>query len=320
MRRLVLAVLALAAAAAQAQTYPSKPVRVINPFAPGGGLEIVLRPLLTKMSDNARQSFVLESRSGANGIVGTEVGVKAPPDGYTLIGATTGTLTANPAVYPKLPFNTERDIAPISNVGNASFLMVVHPTLAARNVREFIALARAHPGELTYGSPGVGSTNHLAAESFLQMTGGARLVHVPYKGSGPLMVDLRGGQVMMAFDSIMATVPHIKAGKLRAMGIAATARSPVAPEIPTIAEAGGPQLVVGSWYALVAPAAVPKEVVTKVHAEVVKALAQPDLRERYIAMGITPVGNTPEEFGAEIRSDLARLVKVARLANVKAEQ
>src|SRR4051812_36765835 len=171
-----LAIAALAAAAlisaapSSAQTYPSKMVRVINPFAPGGGLELVLRPLLQKVSENTKQSFVLDSRSGANGIIGTELAVKAAPDGYTLVGATSGTLTINPNVYAKLPFDPERDLAPVANVGMASFLMVVHPALAARNVREFIALAKAHPNELSYGSPGVGSPNHLGAESFLQAT------------------------------------------------------------------------------------------------------------------------------------------------------
>jgi tripartite-type tricarboxylate transporter receptor subunit TctC len=308
----------LASSPVAAQSYPSKTVRVINPFAPGGGLDIVLRPLLQKMSETTRQSFILDSRSGANGIIGTEIGVRSPPDGYTLIGATSGTLTINPNVYAKLPFDPERDLAPVANVGNASFLMVVHPSLAARNVREFIALAKGRPGELTYGSPGVGSPNHLAAESFLQATA-TRLVHVPYKGSGPLMTDLRGGHVMMAFDSIMATVPHIKAGKLRAMGIAATGRSPVVPDIPTIAEAGGPEVIVGSWYGLLAPAATPRDIIAKLHAEVVKAIALPDLRERYVSMGLEPLGNSPEEFGVQIRADIARWAKVVRIANVQAQ-
>jgi tripartite-type tricarboxylate transporter receptor subunit TctC len=309
---------AFAAAAATAQSYPAKTVRVINPFAPGGGLEIVLRPALQKITESTRQSFILDSRSGANGIIGTEIGVKSPPDGYTLIGATSGTITINPGVYAKLPFDPERDLAPISNVGLASFVMVVHPSLAPRNVREFIALAKNRPADITYGSPGIGSPNHLGAELFLQATG-TRLVHVPYKGSGPLMTDLRGGHVVMAFDSTMATLPHIKAGKLRPMGIAAKARSPVAPEIPTIAEAGGPEVIVSSFYGLLAPAATPREVITKLHGEVVKAIAQPDLRERYVSMGLEPVASSPEEFGAQIHADIAKWAKVARVANVRAQ-
>ena len=301
-----------------AQNYPARPVRVIIPFAAGGGLDIVLRPLLQKMSESVQQNFIIDIRSGANGIIGTEIGAKSPPDGYTLIGATTGTITINPNVYAKLPFDPARDLAPITNVGSASFVMVVHPSLAARNVREFVALARRRPGELTFGSPGIGGTNHLGAEYFLQTTG-IKMVHVPYKGSQPLIVDLVGGHVMMGFDSIMATLPQIRAGKLRAMGIAAAQRSPVAPEIPTIAEAGGPDFVLGSWYGLLAPAGTPRDIIAKLHAEVVKALAIPELRERYVSTGLDPVGSSPEQFAAEIRDDTARWGRVARAANVHAD-
>jgi tripartite-type tricarboxylate transporter receptor subunit TctC len=255
-------------------------------------------------------------RAGAT--IGTEIGAKSPADGYTLIGATTGSITINPNVYPKLPFDPARDLTALTNVGQTSFVMVVHPSLAAKNVREFIALAKRHPGELTYGSPGIGGTNHLAAEYFLQQTG-TKLIHVPYKGSQPLIADLVGGHVIMGFDSIMATVPQIRAGRLRAMGIAATKRSPVAPEIPTLAEAGGPALVIGSWYGLLAPAGTPRDVLMKLHAEVVKALAIPELRDRYISIGLDPVGSSPDQFAAEIRDDTARWGKVARAANVRAE-
>lgn len=301
-----------------AQNYPTRPVRVIIPFAAGGGLDIVLRPLLQKMSESVQQNFIIDIRSGANGIIGTEIGAKSPPDGYTLIGATTGTITINPNVYAKLPFDPARDLAPVTNVGSASFVMVVHPSLAARNVREFVALAKRRPGELTFGSPGIGGTNHLGAEYFLQTTG-IKMVHVPYKGSQPLIVDLVGGHVMMGFDSIMATLPQIRAGKLRAMGIAAARRSPVAPEIPTIAEAGGPEFVLGSWYGLLAPAGTPRDIIAKLHAEVVNALAIPELRERYVSTGLDPVGSSPEQFAAEIRDDTARWGRVARAANVHAD-
>jgi tripartite-type tricarboxylate transporter receptor subunit TctC len=264
------------------------------------------------------QQFVIDIRAGANGIIGTEIGAKAPADGYTLIGATTGSITINPNVYPKLPFDPARDLIPISNVGATSFVMVVHPSLAVHNVREFIALAKRHPGELTYGSPGIGGTNHLAAEYFLQQTG-TRLIHVPYKGSQPLIADLIGGHVIMGFDSMMATMPQVRAGRLRAMGVAAAKRSPVAPEVPTLAEAGGPSLVIGSWYGLLAPAGTSREIVAKLHAEVVKALAIPELRERYQATGLEPIGSSPDQFGAEIHDDTARWGKVARTANVRAE-
>jgi len=307
-----------AAGSAAAQSYPVKPVRVINPFAPGGGLDIVLRPVLLRMSDSLKQSFVLDSRPGANGVIATELGAKSPPDGYTLLGATTGTITINPSTYAKLPFDPVRDLAPITSVGSASFILVTHPSLAARNVRELVALAKRRPGELTMGSPGYGGINHVGGEYFSQLTG-VRFTHVPFKGSMPMLVDIIGGHVMLAFDSTQATLPQIRAGKLRAMGIAAEKRSPIAPEIPTIAEAGGPAMTLASWYGMLAPAGTPREVIVKLHAEVVKALAQPDLRERFVAVGIEPVGNAPDDFAAEIRDDIAKWAKVVRAANIHAE-
>jgi tripartite-type tricarboxylate transporter receptor subunit TctC len=301
-----------------AQNYPARPVRVINPFAPGGGLDLVLRPMLLKISENLKQSFVLDSRPGANGIIATEIAAKSAPDGYTLIGATTGTITINPSTYAKLPFDPIRDLAPVTSVGSASFVLVIHPSLAARNVRELVALAKRRPGELTLGSPGYGGINHVGGEYFSQLTG-IKLTHVPFKGSGPMLVDIVGGHVMMAFDSMQATLPHVKAGKLRAMGIAAEKRSPIAPEIPTIEEAGGPAMTLASWYGLLAPAGTPREIIAKLHAEIVKAIAVPDLRERYLASGIEPVGNTPDQFAAEIRDDIAKWAKVVKAANIKQE-
>jgi tripartite-type tricarboxylate transporter receptor subunit TctC len=305
-------------APAFAQSYPAKPVRVINPFAPGGGLDIVVRPLLQKMGESLKQSFVVDNRPGAAGVIGTEIGAKSPADGYTLIAATTGTITINPSTYAKLPFDPVRDLAPITNVGSASFVLVTHPSLAASNVRELVTLARRRPGELTLGSPGYGGINHVGGEYFSQLTG-IRLTHVPFKGSFPMLVDIMGGHVMLAFDSIQATLPHIKSGKLRAMGIAAEKRSSIAPDIPTIVEAGGPAMTLASWYGLLAPAGTPREIIGKLHAEVVKALALPDLRERYLASGIEPVGSTPDQFAAAIRDDITRWAKVARAANIKQE-
>ena len=318
----VLALLMISGCAAiapvAAQSYPVRPVRVINPFAPGGGLDIVLRPALAKMSESLKQSFVVDNRPGAAGIIGTELAAKSPPDGYTLIGATTGTITINPSTYAKLPFDPVRDLAPITSIASASFVLVTHPSLAARNARELVALAKRRPGELTLGSPGYGGINHVGGEYFSQLTG-IRLTHVPFKGSFPMLIDIMGGHVMMAFDSLQATLPHVKAGKLKALGIAAEKRSPIAAEIPTMLEAGGPAMSVASWYALLAPAGTPREIIVKLHAEVVKALALPDLRERYLSTGIEPIGSTPDQFTAEIREDIARWAKVVRAANIRAE-
>jgi tripartite-type tricarboxylate transporter receptor subunit TctC len=322
MRLSMLAFMAIAGCSAiapvAAQSYPAKPVRVINPFAPGGGLDLVLRPALQKMSESLKQSFVVDNRAGAAGIIGTELAAKSAPDGYTLIGATTGTITINPSTYARLPFDPVRDLAPITSIGSASFVLVTHPSLAARNVRELIALAKRRPGELTLGSPGYGGINHVGGEYFSQLTG-VKFTHVPFKGSFPMLVDIIGGHVMLAFDSMQATLPHIQAGKLRAMGIAAEQRSPIAPEIPTVAEAGGPAMTLASWYGLLAPAGTPREIIAKLHDEVVKAIALPDLRQRYLASGIEPVGSAPDQFAAEIREDIARWAKVVRAASIKQE-
>ena len=302
----------------EAQGYPAKPVRVINPFAPGGGLDLVLRPVLQKVSENLKQSFIIENRPGAAGSIGTEVVAKSPPDGYTLIGATTGTITINPSTYAKLPFDPVRDLAPVTSIGSASFVLITHPSLAVRNVGELVALAKRRPGELTLGSPGYGGINHVAGEYFSQLTG-VRFTHVPFKGSAPMLTDIMGGHVMLAFDSTQATLPYIRAGKLRAMGIAAQKRSPIAPEIPTVLEAGGPAMVVSSWYGLLAPAGTPRDIVMKLHAEVVKALAARDLLERFHASGIEPLGSAPDQFAAVIHEDFARWAKVVRAANIRAE-
>ncbi|VTU15802.1 Argininosuccinate lyase [Variovorax sp. SRS16] len=309
---------AMAALPARADTYPSRAVRVISPFAPGGGLDVVLRPLLQKMGESMGQSFFLDNRSGANGMIGIEAGVRSPADGYTLIGVTSGAVTINPNVYQKMSYDTARDLVPVVNVGSAPFVMVIHPSLPVHNVKEFIALAKADKGTLPYGSPGVGGTNHLGAEYFLQLTG-TQMVHVPYRGSQPLMTDLVGGQVKMAFDSVMATVPFVRSGRLRALGIASAKRSPVAPEIPTLAEEGGPQFELSSWYGIMAPAGTPPEIIAKLNAEAVKALADPQLRKLYAGLGIEVVGNTPAQFAQQIKEDTAHWGQVAKTAHVQAD-
>ena len=318
-RKLIAATVLVAASNGPlAQGYPLKAVRVINPFAPGGGVDLVMRPVLQRMSDSTQQSFVLDNRPGAAGLVGTEIAAKSPPDGYTLLAATTGTVTINPHVYVKTTFDTLRDFAPISNVAQASFVIVTHPALAARTVGELVALAKRRPGELTFGSPGFGGMNFMGATLFSQMTG-IRMVHVPFKGSLPMLTEIMGGHVMLAFDSTQATLPHVRAKRLRALGIASLQRSPVAPEIPTFPESGGPAMVVGSWYGLLAPANVSREIVAKLHGEIVKALAATDVRERYHGVGIEVIGDAPEQFARTIREDLARWGKVTRAANIRIE-
>ncbi len=309
----------MAHAQAPAAAYPAKTVRVIVPFPAGGGLDMIVRVVAQKMGENTKQAFVIENRSGANGIIGMEAGVRSAPDGYTLISATTGTVTINPNVHAKMPFDTVRDMPAITNLGEAPFVLVCHPSLAARNPRELVALAKSRPGELTYGSPGVGGINHLGAELFSQLTG-IRMTHITFKGSAPLLIDIMGGHTMLGLDSIQATLPHIKSGRLRALGLGDKKRTAVAPDIPTIAEAGGPtgyELI--SWYALFAPGGTPADIIARAHAEAIKALSSNDVRERLITTGVAPVGNTPAEFAAVIKSDLAKWAKVVRVANVKVE-
>ena len=301
-----------------AQSYPIKPIRVINPYTPGGGVDALLRPLAQKMSEGLKQQLVVDNRPGANGMIGMEAGAKAPPDGYTLVVGTTGALTMNVSIYAKVPFDPIKDFAPISNFADSAFILSVHPSVPANNVKELIALAKARPNQLTYATFGVGSSAHLGTELFSTMAG-VKMLHVPYKGSVPMVTDLVAGHVMMSFDSMQSVMPQIRVKRLRALGIAAAKRSPAAPDIPTISEAGLPGFELGSWYGLLAPANTPREIITRLHDELVKALAAPEVSERIKSFGAEPVGNTPEEFAAQIRSDIVKWAKVVRAANVRAD-
>jgi tripartite-type tricarboxylate transporter receptor subunit TctC len=295
---------------AAAQDYPAKPIRIINPFPAGGGLDFFVRPIAQKMSDSLKIPVIVDNRPGANGAIGAELGAKAAPDGYTLLAGTTGALPMNAALRKKLPYDPIKDFAPISNFAESAFLLTVHPSVPARTIEEFIALAKAKPGQISYASFGVGSSPHFGGELFSQMAG-VQLLHVPYKGSAPSVAALLGGEVMASFDSMQSIVPYARANRLRMLGLGALKRSPAAPELPTISESGLPGYEVGSWYGLLAPAGTPKEIIAKLHAEVIKALAAADVRERIVATGAEPLGNTPEEFAAQIRADLVKWRKVA---------
>ena len=304
--------------ASGAQSYPIKPIRVINPYTPGGGIDAILRPLTQKMSENLKQSIVVDYRTGANGMIGLSAGAKSPPDGYTLVVGTTSALTMNPAVYSKVPYDSVRDFSPVSNFAEAAFMLTSHPSLPARNVKELIALAKARPKELTYASFGVGSINHFGTELFSSMTG-VKMLNVPYKGTSPAIADLLAGHVMLLFDSVQATMPHIRANRLRALGLAAAKRSPAARDVPTIAESGVPGFELVSWYAILAPANTPRDIVMRLHSEIVKGLGAPEVRERFESFGTDPIGSTPEALATQIKSDLAKWEKVARAANIRAD-
>jgi tripartite-type tricarboxylate transporter receptor subunit TctC len=298
--------------------YPGRPVRLVVPFPAGGGTDIFARLIGRKLSDAMGQQFVIDNRPGASGIIGCEQVAKSPPDGYTLIMGTTGTHSTNPAVFRKLPYDPLKDFAPISLVAESPFVLLVHPSLPVKNVRELIALAKREPGKLTYGSSGIGSSAHLGFALFNFMAG-INTLHVPYKGLPPATADTIAGNLTMTWDSITASSPFIKAGRIRALGIGSAKRSALLPELPTISEAGLPGYELGSWYGMFAPASTPADIVQQLHGETVKALAANGMKDQFAALGAEPIGSKPEEFTAVVQRDLAKWAKVARDANVTAE-
>jgi tripartite-type tricarboxylate transporter receptor subunit TctC len=298
--------------------YPSKAVRVIVPSAPGGGSDIIARLIGQQLASNLRQTFLVDNRPGAANIVGTEIVAKAQPDGYTLIVNTAGPMSITPLIYAKLPYDAVKDFAPISNVADTAFVVVVHPALAAKTVTELIALAKTKPGQLAYASWGRGSANHLGTELFMMMTQ-VNFLHVPYKGSGAAMPDVLAGNVQMTFDTIASAVPQIRAGRLRPLGVTSRKRSGAIPDVPTIAEAGVNGYEAGSWFGFLAPARTPRDIVMKLHGEIVRALSLPEIQERLATLGLDPVGNTPEEFSEQIRSDLAKWKRVVQSAGIQPE-
>jgi tripartite-type tricarboxylate transporter receptor subunit TctC len=310
-------VLALVVGSAQAQQYPARPVRIVVPSAPGGGTDITARILAPKLSEQLGQQFVVENRAGAGTMIGGEVVARAAPDGYTLLMGIS-TLAINPATYKKVPYDALRDFAPISHVVSLPNVLVTHPSLPVKTVKELIAFSRARPGELYYASAGVGTSPHLSTELFLLM-GGIKMVHVPYKGSGPGIVDIVAGHVSVMTPSILSGLPHIKSGRLRGLGVTSAKRAGGVPDIPTIAEAGLPGYEAVQWFGLLAPAATPREIVSRLHTETVRALQSAEVKNRLSADGADPVGSTPEEFAAFLRSETAKWAKVVKQAGIQPE-
>jgi tripartite-type tricarboxylate transporter receptor subunit TctC len=314
----MLAVSSFSCGHACAQNYPAKPVRVVVPSPAGGGADIFARMIGRKLGENLGQSFLVDNRTGASGIIGCEAVARSAPDGYTLLMGTTGTHTTNPAVISRLPYDPVKDFVPVTLHAESPFVLLVHPSLPVKNVTDLIQLAKSRPGELSYGSAGVGSSPHLGFELFNSMAG-IKMVHVPYKGLGPASADTIAGNITMTWDSITASGPLIKAKRLRALGIGSAKRISLLPDVPTISESGLTGFELGSWYAMFAPAATSPEIVRQLHREVVKALAAPGMREQFAALGGEPVGSTPEELAAVVQRDLVKWAKVAREAKVKAE-
>lgn len=309
---------ALAASAAWAQAYPGKPIRLIVPFVPGGNVDITARTVAPALGEALGQPIVVENRPGAAGMVGAQALMAGGADGYTLMMGSNSSLAVAPNLYANWPYDPVKGIAPISNLAVTPFVLVVTPGLPAKNLDDFIRLAKEKPGRLTMASGGNGSSNHLVGELFQMMTG-VKFSHIPYKGTGAALVDLAGGQVDMLFDQASSTVPNVRGGKIRAIAVASRARQGALPDTPTFGEAGLKDFEIENFTGLVGPAGMPADAVAKVHEAAVKALATPAVKERFASLGVQPVGNTPEQWGAEIRTDMARWAKVIKAANIKVE-
>ena len=301
-----------------AQSYPNKPIRLILGTAPGGPIDFAARLAAQKLTEAFGQSVVVDNRAGAGGTIGTEYVARATPDGYTLLMASAATLCIAPALYPKIHYDTLKDFAPVSTVAAVSYVIVVNPGIPAKTAAEFIALAKTRPGQLRFGSAGSGSVTHLAVELFRSMAG-IEVVHVPYKGAGPAMIDLLGGQLDFMFDSLLTSTPLLKAGRLRALAQTGATRSPVLPDVPTVAEAVLPGYDVSTWFGLVAPAGTPREIVAKLNAAIVRGLNNAETRERLLAQGIEPIGDSAAAFAKRLREDLPKWANVVKISGAKVD-
>ena len=313
----VLACAALATPAFAQPAYPSKPVRIISIFAPGGGNDVICRLVAQQLTERLKQQVIVENRVGANGIVGTEAVARAAPDGYTFTLIPSGH-TVNASMYKKLPFDSLKDFTPITLAGSGPLVLAVHPSLPLKNVRDLIALAKSRPGQLTYVSSGIGASGHLAGALFDTMTG-TKMEHIPYKGMSLAVSDLMGGQVSMTFGTSLSVIPHVRTGRLRALAVTGAQRSPALPGLPTIAESGVLGYEAGLWYGFVGPARMPPEIVQRLNAEIVAILAQPDTREKLASQGLDARSSTPEEFARIIASDIVRWAAVVQKLGLQAE-
>ena len=318
-QRIVIAMVLAACAAlpAQAQTWPAKAVRVVMPFPPGGAADTLIRPLTVKLADALGQQFVADARPGANGNIAAEIVARAAADGYTLMFGNSS-LPISVSLYDKLSFDVLKDFTPVSLVAMTPSVLVVHPSLPVRSIKDLVALAKKQPNKLNFASGGVGNTMHLAA-ALLDSMAGIQMTHVPYKGAGPAIVDVIAGQCDMVFVNIAPVLGHIRAGKAVPIAVTSKTRSTVLPEVPTVAESGMPGYESTTWYGFLGPAGLPREVVTKLNAAIVSAVGGKDLRERYIALGAEPETSTPEAFATLIRNDIPAWAKVVKAAGAKAE-
>ena len=306
-----------AAALAQAPAYPTRSIRIVAPFPAGGGYDFMARNIGQKLTEAWGQPAVVDNRAGANGNIGSEIVAKAPADGYTLLLGGIGPQALSVALYPKMPYDPLKDFVPVSLVAAQPNILVVHPSLPVKTLKEFIALAKARPGEIIFGSPSTGSGQHFGLEQFKSMTG-IKVTHVPFKGAAPLHTSLVAGEVVAAFNIIQLPMPYVRDGRLRALATASAKRAALAPDVPTMAELGYP-IDFDTWYALFAPAGTPREIVAKLNAETNRALAQQDLKDRGAVLGVEMLGTTPERLTAHMKAEIARWTKVGRDANIRAE-
>ena len=309
--------LAVIASAAVAQSYPTKPVRVVVPFPPGAGADIVARTVMPRLADAFGQQFVVDNRAGAAGNLGAEVAAKAPPDGYTLLFAP-ASVASSQALYPKLGYSLEKDLEAVSMAAAAPFVLVVHPSLPVKSVKELIVMAKAKPGQLLYASTGNGGSPHLATELFKQQAG-IDITHIPYKGTPPAVTDLIAGQVSLMFANTLSVLPYVNTGRLRALALSSAKRSAAAPSLPTIAESGMPGFDSTTWFGVLVPAGTPRDIVSKLGTEVRRIVHTKAVAEQLIAQGADPIGSTAEEFNARIKSDTAKFTAIIRKGGIRAE-
>ena len=305
-------------AAETAQQFPSRPMKIIVPYSPGGTTDLLARLVGKYLSDNLKQPVIVENKPGVNGMLGADLVAKAPPDGYTLGIASPGSHAANASLYAKVTYDTIKDFTPVTLAVSAPLLLVAHPSLGVKNVKELIALAKAKPNSISYASGGSGSSQHLAMEQFIAAAG-LQMTHVAYKGSAASYIDLIGGQVTLEFDVLPTSMPHTKSGKLLALAVASSARVPQLPNVPTVSESGLPGFVSTSWYGFVAPANLPKDILAKLNAEIVNALKSPSIAEALDKAGVVVVASTPEQFATHIKDEVAKAGKLIRAANIKAD-
>lgn len=310
--------LAMASSVVCAQSYPTKPVRLIVPFPPGSGVDVLSRVIAPPLGEQLGQQVIADNRGGASGLIGAELAAKAPADGYTLLMATASMLTVSP-VLRKVPYSVTKDFTYITQLGTTYSLLVVHPSMPTRSVKQLIALARAKPDVITYASTGIATPPHMAGELF-KLRAGVKIVHVPYKGSGPAITDLLGGHVDLFFINMQSAMSYVNSKRVRPLAVTSTRRHELVPEVPTMLESGFNDFVAGNtWYGLLTPAGVPREIAGRLHADMVKVLHQPDIRKKLAAIGATVVANSPEEFAAQVQHELNTWVKIIRETGIKAE-